>query len=271
MVKSADRVIRILEIIGLSNDGLTHGEIAAELNIPRGSLSKLLSTLVTREYLSVDGKRKFYRLGPQLLALTGRYLSSLDVVELGRPIINELMQTTNESTDLTILKGHEVMVVCKADCSRSFIRSISIGDTFPVYATAGGKAILAYLSDEEIDRCLSSIELTPLTKKTITDSKVLRQELEKVRATGIASTRGELFEELNVMAAPVFDALGKILASITISTPTSRFTPSKAGPIKNALSHASAELSYHLGFSNNSFKAIRSGTPVTVKKLSSSL
>jgi DNA-binding IclR family transcriptional regulator len=176
-------------------------------------------------------------------------LSSLDVLELGRPIINELAQTTNESIDITFLKGNEVMVACKADCARSFIRSISIGDTFPAYATAGGKAILAYLSEEEIDRYLSSIELIPLTKKTITDLKVLKHELETVRATGIAYTRGELFEELNVMAAPVFDVSGKIRASITISTPTPRFTPTKARAFKDALSQAAAMLSNHLGFS----------------------
>jgi DNA-binding IclR family transcriptional regulator len=254
MVKSADRVIKILETIGLRNDGITHGEIAAKLNIPKGSLSKLLSNLVDTKYLSVDGTGKLYKLGPQILALTGRYLSSLDVVELGRPIIDELMITTNESTDLIILKDNEVMVVCKADCSRPFIRSISIGDTFPIYATAGGKAILAHLSEEEIDRYLSAIEPIPFTKKTITDPKVLRHELEKVRGRGIAYSRGELYEELNVMAAPVFGVYGKVLASITISTPTSRFTRKKEHAFKNALSQASERLSYHLGFSNNIFK-----------------
>ena len=60
MVKSADRVIKILETIGLRNDGITHGEIAAKLNIPKGSLSKLLSNLVDTKYLSVDGTGKLY-------------------------------------------------------------------------------------------------------------------------------------------------------------------------------------------------------------------
>jgi DNA-binding IclR family transcriptional regulator len=254
MVKSADRAIKILETIGLRNDGMTHGEIAANLNIPKGSLTKLLSNLVDAEYLSVDGTGKLYKLGPQILVLAGVYLSSLDVVELGRPIINELMKKTNESTDLLILKDNEVMVVCKADCSRPFIRSISIGDTFPIYAAAGGRAILAYLSDEEIDRYFSAIEPIPYTKKTITDLEVLRCELDKVRGKGIAYSRGELYDELIVMAAPVFGMYGKVLASITIATPTYRFTRKKENEFKNALSQASATLSFHLGFSKNTFK-----------------
>jgi len=261
MVKSADRVIKILEIIGLKKNGITHGEIAAELNIPKGSLSRLLSNLVAREYLSFDERGKLYRLGPQILVLTGRYLSSLDVVEFGRPIINELMKTTNESAEILVLKDHEVIIVCKADCSRPLIRSISIGDTFPIYSTAAGKAILAYLSEEEIDRYFSSIKLAPITKKTITDPELLRRELKKIRAGALAYGHEEHYEGLIAMAAPVFGVYRKVLASITIAIPTFRFTRKKERAFEKALRSASEKLSYHLGFSNNRLKggAIRYG------------
>lgn len=261
MVKSADRVIKILEIIGLKKNGITHGEIASELNIPKGSLSRLLSNLVAREYLSFDERGKLYRLGPQILVLTGRYLSSLDVVEFGRPIINELMKTTNESAEIIVPKDHEVIIVCKADCSRPLIRSISIGDTFPIYSTAAGKAILAYLSEEEIDRYFSSIKLAPITKKTITDPELLRRELKKIRAGALAYGHEEHYEGLIAMAAPVFGVYRNVLASITIAIPTFRFTRKKERAFEKALLSASEKLSYHLGFRKNNLKeeAIRYG------------
>jgi len=261
MVKSADRVIKILEIIGLKKDGITHGEIASELNIPKGSLSRLLSNLVAREYLSFDERGKLYRLGPQILVLTGRYLSSLDVVEFGRPVINELMKTTDESTELAILKNNEIMIVCKADCSRPLIRLISIGDTFPIYASAIGKTILAYLSEEEINRYFSLAKLAPITKKTITDPELLRRELKSIRAGAIAYGREEFYEGIIGMAAPVFGVYRKILASISIAIPTFRFTRKKELEFEKALRSASEKLSYHLGFRKNNLKeeAIRFG------------
>jgi IclR family acetate operon transcriptional repressor len=144
------------------------------------------------------------------------------------------------------------MVVCKSECPRPFIRSISIGDTFPVYATASGKVILANLSEKEIDRYFSSVELIPLTQNTITDPKVLRHELEKIRASGVAYSRGELYAEAMALAAPVFDVYGKVIASINITIEASRFTSEKKNTFKNALSNASVKLSYHLGFSSSS-------------------
>jgi DNA-binding IclR family transcriptional regulator len=252
MVKSADRVIKILEITASKNDGMTHGQIAAELSIPKGSLSKLLSNLVAREYLSVDERRKLYRLGPQVLVLTGKYLSSLDIVQLGRPIVDELTKTTNESTEIHVLKNNEVMIVCKADCSRPLVRSISVGDTYPAYATSGGKAILAHLSQEDVERYFSSVKLVSITKKTTTDPALLRREFRRIRAEGIAYGREEVYEGISGMASPIFAVYGEVLGSIVIAMPASRFSPGKGHSLEKALRDASAKLSYHLGFDTSS-------------------
>ena len=252
MVKSADRVIKILELIASRNYGMTHGQIAGELGIPKGSLSKLLSNLVAREYLSIDDRRKLYRLGPQVLVLTGKYLSSLDVVQLGRPILNELAKTTNESTEIHVLKNNEVMVVAKVDCSRPLIHSISIGSTYPAYATSGGKAILAHLPEEEIDGYFCSVKLVSITKNTITDPELLRGELKKIRAGALAYGREEVYEGISAMASPVFGVCGQVLGSIVISIPTPRLSPEKEHSLEQALRGASAKLSYHLGFKADS-------------------
>jgi IclR family acetate operon transcriptional repressor len=127
-----------------------------------------------------------------------------------------------------------------------------MGERAPIYATAGGKAILAHLSDDEIERYLSSVALTPITKSTITDPEVLWRELNAIRSGALARSNEELHEGITAMASPVFDLYGHVVASIVLPVLTIRFTPEKEKKAENVLRHASIELSRQLGFDNAS-------------------
>jgi DNA-binding IclR family transcriptional regulator len=252
MVKSADRVMQILEAIGSSEEGKTHGELASSLNIPKSSLSLLLANLVDREYISLSGTDKRYILGPQVLVLAGRYLSNLDIARLGQPILRTLTRVIDESAEIAIKRGNEMMIIAKEDCSRPLTRMIQMGERAPIYATAGGKAILAHLPDEEIEQYLSSVELTPITKATITDPEVLRRELNAIRSGALARSHEELHEGITAMASPVFDLHGVVAASIVLPVLTVRFTSDKEKRAEEILRHASIELSHQMGFDTGS-------------------
>src|SRR3990172_8489222 len=167
MVKSAYRVTQILEAVAASRAGLRHADIAAILNIPKGSLSLLLADLASQEYLALreDGVRR-YVLGPQILVMARHYLSGLDLVRLGQPVLKELVTSTSECAEIGIRRENEILMVCREDCSRPLRSVIQIGDRAPLYATAAGKAVLAHLPDEEILEYLSTVQITPFTKKT---------------------------------------------------------------------------------------------------------
>ena len=109
MVKSATRVIQILESVGARKNGISHAALSAALNIPKGSLSLLLADLVAHDFLSLrkEDERR-YVIGPQLLVIAGKYLTDQDIVQLGRPIVHEVMNTTDESSALAIRKGNEI-------------------------------------------------------------------------------------------------------------------------------------------------------------------
>jgi DNA-binding IclR family transcriptional regulator len=248
MVKSADRVMQILEAIGSSEEGKTHGELASSLNIPKSSLSLLLANLVDREYVSLSGRDRRYALGPQVLVLAGRYLSRLDIVRLGHPVLEKITRAVDESAEIAIKRGHEVIIISKEDRSQPLSRMIQLGDRAPIYATAAGKAILAHLSDEEIDQYLSSVELRPITQATITSPEVLWRELHAIRSGALARSREELHEGITAMACPVFDLYGRVVASIVLPIPTIRFTSEKERRAEEVLLHASFKLSHQLGF-----------------------
>jgi len=248
MVKSADRVFQILETIGLDREGITHGELSAKLQIPKSSLTSLLANLVARDYLSVESGGRRYRLGPGILVLAGRYLHGLDLVQLGHPIIRKITSTIDESAEIAVKRGDEIMIICKEDCSRPLARIIQIGDRAPIYATAAGKVILAHLSEEEIERYLSSVKFAPITRSTVTDPEVLRRELDAIRAGALGLSYEELNEGITAMASPVFDLHRRVAASIVLPIPTVRFSLEKEKKAGEILRRSAMDLSRQLGF-----------------------
>jgi DNA-binding IclR family transcriptional regulator len=248
MVKSAYRVIQILDAVAFSRGGLRHAEIAQILQIPKGSLSLLLADLVAHEYLFLTWEGKRYLLGPQVLLLAGRYIAGIDLVQIGRPIVKELVVQTGESAEIAMRKGDEVIIVCREVSSRSLSSCMQIGDRAPLYATASGKAILAHLPPEEIEAYLSSRQFRSLTRKTVTDPEVLRGELEAIRAGAIAYSREEHSEGIVAMALAVFGFEGQVAGSIVVPLPSIRFNRQKEKAIERGLRDLSLQMSRHLGF-----------------------
>lgn len=252
MVKSANRVIRILKTVGSSKYGMSNSELSEKLNIPKGSLSLLLTELVASDFLSLREMERLYILGPQIFVLAGQYLADMDMVQFGRPIVRDMMMTTNESAALAIRKGFEILVICGENCSQPLRRSVEIGYRSPMHMTAAGKAILAHLTDEEIDQYLSSVKLESVTLKTITRQEVLLKELQSVRSERIAYCKEEQFEGLTAMAAPVFDMHGSVDAALIVTFPTIRFNVESEKLIKETLEDASEKFSRLLGFNSTS-------------------
>lgn len=248
MVKSANRVFQVLEFVVEEQDGVSHKELATNLDIPKSSLSALLNNLVTQEYLSFNDLAKRYALGPKILFLAGQYLSGLDIVQLGRPIVRQVMLETGESTEMAIRRQDRIQIICKEDCSRPLQRVIKLGDTAPIYATAAGKAILAYLPEDDIEHYFSSVKTKKITKNTITDKGVLKQQINDIRSGDLAYSYEELNEGLIAMAVPVFNLFGDVAASIVVPIPSVRFTPENEKTIARVLTKASMDLSHQLGF-----------------------
>ena len=144
------------------------------------------------------------------------------------------------------------MIIAKEDRSRPLARMIQMGERAPIYATAAGKAILAHLSEDEIEQYLSTAELTPITKATITDPEVLRRQLNAIRSGALARSHEELHEGITAVASPVFDLWGHVVASIVLPVLTVRFTPNKEKKAEEILRRASSELSRQLGFDKES-------------------
>lgn len=248
LVKSADRVMRILEKVGRHKDGLTQKEISERLQIPKSSLHAILSDMTDHEYLTHDNLTKRFVLGPKVLILAGRYLENQDVVGQGRPLVSKLSRETGETGVLAIPVGWDALVVYKEDCLQPILPSIQVGTRFPFYASAAGKAILAHYTDREANRYLRSVKLSRITAHTVTNPKQLLSELKAIRKGALAYNREGFREGITAIAAPVFNHNGQVVASISISALTRSLTSNKEKQYEGIITKITTRFSKLLGY-----------------------
>lgn len=223
MVKSAKRVTEILDYISQRRNGCNHSELCQAIEVPKSSLTGLLGTLEASGYLYFDQVSHRYVLGSKLLQLANSYLSGINYISLGAPVVKRLFDSYGEFSALTVVQGTEVAIVCEEHSSHPLAHAILLGQRLPIHASASGKAILAFMSPHAREALIDQIKFEPLAKKTITNRKQLMQEIKKIREVGIAYHDSEVIEGINSVAVPVFDIRNEPIAALSVACPTPRF------------------------------------------------
>lgn len=245
IVKSADRVLDLLEFLAARPEGATHAAIAAALAIPKGSLTPLLRNLVARRWLAFRAGPNTYSLGEAALALGpgGAGAAPLaGLLDAAPPILQRLTAATEESSSLNLRRGDEVEVVCWAHSALPLLYAMKRGDLAPLYAVSGGKAILAHLPGEEREAYLSSVRFERITPHTLASAAALRAELDAAAAEGVAYSFEEFTPGIIGMGAAVLDAEGRPVASVNVAIPAVRYGPEKRARVAAALREAGAAL-----------------------------
>jgi DNA-binding IclR family transcriptional regulator len=239
-VKSAVRVLDLLDLLGRWDSEMTHSEIAETLAIPKSSLTQILKTLLRRRYLAYLPATRGYQLGPAIAELAQRSSQYRDVVAMAPPILKALTEETQETSALNILKGDLSEVAAVAMSPRRLHYLMQSGDTAPLYATSGGKALLAYLPEDMRADYLANVTFEPFTPNTIRSAAFLRTELDQVVATGFAFVFEEYTPGIVGIAAPILSRTGFPLASVNVALPALRYDDEIGVDIRRALSKAAA-------------------------------
>lgn len=247
MVKSAVRVFEILQFIAARNVGCLHSEIAHGLGIPRASLTALLSDLRELGYVTFDAETKRYALGAEILTLSHAYLRSLNIVQIGKPILRDVFHEVGEVTSLVIANDTVVVKVCEYAAPDPLAYHIQVGESGPMHASAGGKALLAHLPLPLRDDRLSRMDFRIYTERTIRSKAVLLKQLKAIRSGAMACSREEHHHGMTSVALPVFNAQDEAVAAITITTPSVRFTRAHEKKLEKVLRTGTARLSAKLG------------------------
>lgn len=222
-VKSAMRVLDLFEYLRRWNAAQTHTQIAAQLAIPKSSLTQLLKTLVHRGYLDYDPASKGYFLGPAVTALGQRSAETQDLASAAESVLVETARTTRETCALNVLKGDASEVMATASGSHRLHYLMRIGDTAPLYATSGGKALLAHLPAEMRQDYLSRVRFEAITPRTLGSIAALEAEIAEIQRTGIAFVVEEFTPGIAGMARPILSRSGFPLAAVNIALPVARY------------------------------------------------
>jgi DNA-binding IclR family transcriptional regulator len=243
VVKSADRVLDLFELLAGWGREMSHTEIAQALDIPKGSLSKLLKNLVARGYVDYQPASKGYCLGESLKRLVGKAHHKQNLKSLAEPLLREITALTNESCALNYRNGNEVEVVATVTSPQRLLSHLRTGDTAPLYAVSGGKIILAKLPAELRDEYLQSVEIEAFTPHTLQDIAQLRAQLEEARETGIAFSLEELTPGIVGIAVAICSESGHPIAALNVAIPAVRYNDASRRQVIEVLQRAAAKLS----------------------------
>ncbi len=217
-VKSAMRTLDIIEYVVARPSGVVAQEIAQALAIPVSSLSYLLATLVERDYLVRAGR--LYQPGSGLDRLRSAP-QSLPLIERVRPLVRSLRLKLNETSSFFLRRDWQIEAVITETAEHTLRYSIAVGTLSPMHCLSAGKALLAALPADELDRYFAETTLTPFSARTIVDEGALRDELAQARVRGYASTRDEFTPGICGIGCALMDGT-QILGSLAVAIPVVR-------------------------------------------------
>jgi DNA-binding IclR family transcriptional regulator len=219
--RGAARVLDILEFLPDHGDGFTLAEVSRALAAPKSSVLALLRTLVERGYLALESG--VYRAGARAQGLGLRPFQR-ELPAVARPALLDLAQKTGESVYLAVLTLHppEVVYVDKVESRQSIRYSADLGERRPLYCTAPGLAVFAFMPEADRKRLLASLKLVAFTEATVTSRDAIRLRLEQIRGAGVVVNVDEFMAGASGIAAPILGADGVPVGACTVIGPTPR-------------------------------------------------
>lgn len=242
--------LKALETLEVAETGLTLTEIAHRLRKSQTVVFRLLKTLAQRGYVHQDVVTKRYTLGLRLWEMGARVAGRTGLVEAARPTLKWLTSVTGQTSALVVLRDTDVLYVDIVEGLEPLRFYADLGARAPAYATASGKAMLAHRAD--LVPAVIRKGLRRLASATITRPADLHRRLAEIRRTRVSINRGERRDDIAAVAAPIFDARGECVASISISGPRTRFSDDTLEDFARRVRKASDEISLRLGYREHS-------------------
>lgn len=239
-VQSINRAIQVLRCFEKTDKlGLT--EISKAIGLHKSTTYGIVTTLKNNGLLEKNEETGKYRLGIELYRIAAN--ARVDLREIAQPRIRQICEVTGETVNLVIPDDTHVIYIEKRESEYSVKSGTSIGKRLPMYCTAVGKSMLAYLPSAEVSGILDRTRLVALTKNTLTSKEALIKQLEQVRENGFALDVEELEYGLICVAAPILNVQGRPIASLSCSGPKQRMTSDRLQMVSEVLLKHTRELS----------------------------
>jgi IclR family transcriptional regulator, pca regulon regulatory protein len=221
-VNSVAKAFEVLKAFDSRSPSMSLTDLERKTGINKATVRRFALTLADLGYVRLLPENRF-QLSPKVLDLGAHYLESLNLPDLAYPIIEKIASQVKESANLAILDGAEIVYVLRVNAAERIIgANLRVGSRLPYYATSLGKALVAWLPEEERRRIWESGKIEAFTDRTITDFYEFEAHLEACRKQGYAEGYNELEVGLHSIAVPIFNRKREPIAAMNISTNTLR-------------------------------------------------
>lgn len=220
IVPGLERGLLLLCEFSRSNRTLTAPELARRLALPRSTIFRLLTTLETMGFVTRSGNE--YRLGMSVLRLGFEYLASLELTELGQPLLARLCDRLNYPSNLVVRDGRSIVYVAKVSPPSVFSSAVNVGTRLPAHATVLGRVLLGDLALAELRELYPEEHLEQHSHSTPKTVLELFDMAQADRVRGFVSGEGFFESTISTVAAPVRDQSGGIVAALGVTIPTTQ-------------------------------------------------
>jgi len=240
-VQSIDRSVAIIECFSKSKRELKLSEIANMVDLNKSTVHGILNTLKYHGFISQDESTQKYRLGTRFIEYGDMVVNSMDVRNVAYPLIDSICDKIEETVHIAMLDESEIVYIEKKECNRSIKTSTKIGVRYPVHATADGKVILSYLSENVVDKYF------PLDMSESDKHRIIKK-LTMIKEQGFGIDYEEAMKGIICVAAPIFDYRGLVRYSLSVTAPTVRMTDEKIEESVIIVKEAANNISYSIGY-----------------------
>jgi IclR family acetate operon transcriptional repressor len=248
-IQSVDRALFLLETIAEAGGEATLTDLATRTGLNISTCHHLLATLIQRGFAAKVPGRRLYALGARILHL-GHACLQVDLPRRAQPYLEAINRATGETVHLAALQGDAVVTLAVREARHAVrVGTGKVGKLEAPHATSVGKAIMAWLPENEIHRILSN-GMKRCTDHTITDVPALLESLRTVRRNGYAIDREEHLPGVICVGAAIRDQAGTVIGAISASTPTMRADEEHITLMRDEINAATRALSAEFGEPN---------------------
>ena len=246
-IKSADRVLDVLELLCRRGNSATHSEIAFSLDIPKSSLTNLLRNLTNRGYLKKDLSDMTYALGPAFFSLADKGKQVKSILKIANTQVSWLTEKTREAAAFYLFKGDHVERVIGKEANYPLSYRMTPGVKFPLYSAAAGKAVLRALTEEEQKTYFKKMKIKAITKNTAaTEQEILKRLRTSSDSDQIVISNGESSVGVIALAIAILDEDKHPIGAISVVVPEARFNKSLDQQCRMSLKNAASKIQHEL-------------------------
>ncbi|MGM0694459.1 MAG: HTH-type transcriptional regulator BhcR [Pseudomonadota bacterium] len=245
--QSLVRGLNLLERLAASPGGLALSEVAEQADLAPSTTHRLLQALLSQGFVTQDSELGVWKIDVKTFRIGNSFLEARDFVATSRPFLRRLTAQTGETANLGVRDEGTAVFLAQSESPQMMRMITRLGSRAPLHASGVGKALLAWLPDDDVERILDERGLARVTENTLHTPESLRQGLAGIRRQGFACDREEHAIGLQCVAACIHDEHGTPLAAISVSGPKARIPESRLPELGELVRDTAAEITARLG------------------------